>query len=35
MFLKNRELAGMRELFDRTGGTGRLLNHTVVRPNLG
>jgi predicted TIM-barrel fold metal-dependent hydrolase len=35
MFLKNHELAGMRELFDRTAGTGRLLNHTVVRPNLG
>ena len=35
MFLKNPEMAGMRELFDRTAGTGRLLNHTVVRPNLG
>ena len=35
MFLKNEEMAGMRELFDRTAGTGRLLNHTVVRPNLG
>jgi uncharacterized protein len=35
MFLKNHEMAGMRELFDRTAGTGRLLNHTVVRPNLG
>jgi hypothetical protein len=35
MFLKNDEMAGMRELFDRTAGTGRLLNHTVVRPNLG
>jgi predicted TIM-barrel fold metal-dependent hydrolase len=34
MFLKNHEMAGMRELFDRTAGTGRLLNHTVVRPNL-
>jgi predicted TIM-barrel fold metal-dependent hydrolase len=34
-FLDNREMAGMRELFDRTAGTGRLLNHTVVRPNLG
>jgi hypothetical protein len=28
-------MAGMRELFDRMAGTGRLLNHTVVRPNLG
>jgi len=35
MFLTNDEMAGMRELFDRTAGTGRLLNHTVVRPNLG
>jgi predicted TIM-barrel fold metal-dependent hydrolase len=35
MFLKNDEMAGMRELFDRTAGTGRLLNHTVVRPNMG
>ena len=35
MFLKNEEMAAMRELFDRTAGTGRLLNHTVVRPNLG
>jgi uncharacterized protein len=35
MMLKNHEMAGMRELFDRTAGTGRLLNHTVVRPNLG
>jgi hypothetical protein len=35
MFLKNDEMAGMRELFDRTAGTGRLLNHTVVRPNIG
>jgi len=35
MMLKNDEMAGMRELFDRTAGTGRLLNHTVVRPNIG
>lgn len=35
MFLRNDEMAGMRELFDRTAGTGRLLNHTVVRPNIG
>lgn len=35
MFLRNDEMAGMRELFDRAAGTGRLLNHTVVRPNVG
>jgi hypothetical protein len=35
MFLRNDEMAGMRELFDRAAGSGRLLNHTVVRPNLG
>jgi predicted TIM-barrel fold metal-dependent hydrolase len=36
MFLKNDELAGMRELFDRAvGSTPRLLNHTVVRPSVG
>jgi predicted TIM-barrel fold metal-dependent hydrolase len=35
MFLRNDEMAGMRELFDRAAGTGRLLNHTVVRPNIG
>ncbi len=35
MFLSNPELAALRELFDRTAGTGRLLNHTVVRPNRG
>lgn len=35
MFLRNDEMAGMRELFERTAGTGRLLNHTVVRPNVG
>jgi predicted TIM-barrel fold metal-dependent hydrolase len=34
MFLRNDEMAGMRELFDRTAGSGRLLNHTVVRPDL-
>lgn len=34
MFLRNDEMAGMRELFDRAAGTGRLLNHTVVRPDL-
>ena len=35
MFLNNPELAALRELFDRTAGAGRLLNHTVVRPNHG
>jgi predicted TIM-barrel fold metal-dependent hydrolase len=35
MFLRNDEMAGMRELFDRTAGTGRLLNHAVVNPRLG
>jgi predicted TIM-barrel fold metal-dependent hydrolase len=35
MMLRNDEMAGMRELFDRAAGTGRLLNHTVVRPNVG
>jgi predicted TIM-barrel fold metal-dependent hydrolase len=35
MILRNDEMAGMRELFDRMAGTGRLLNHTVVRPNVG
>ncbi|HEY6531851.1 MAG TPA: amidohydrolase family protein [Acidimicrobiales bacterium] len=35
MMLRNDEMAGMRELFDRMAGTGRLLNHTVVRPNQG
>jgi predicted TIM-barrel fold metal-dependent hydrolase len=33
--LTNTEMAAMRELFDRMAGTGRLLNHTVVRPSLG
>jgi uncharacterized protein len=35
MFLKNQEMAGMRQLFERAMGTRRLLNHTVVRPNVG
>jgi predicted TIM-barrel fold metal-dependent hydrolase len=35
MILSNTEMAGLRELFDRTAGSGRLLNHTVVRPNVG
>jgi predicted TIM-barrel fold metal-dependent hydrolase len=33
--LSNAQMAAMRELFDRMAGTGRLLNHTVVRPNVG
>jgi predicted TIM-barrel fold metal-dependent hydrolase len=33
--LDNDEMAGTRELIDRLAGTGRLLNHTVVRPNRG
>lgn len=35
MMLTNTEMAAMREMFDRMAGTGRLLNHTVVRPSLG
>ena len=35
MMLTNAEMAAMRETFDRMAGSGRLLNHTVVRPNLG
>jgi hypothetical protein len=35
MFISNDEMAGMRDLFDRTAGTGRLLNHTVVMPGMG
>jgi len=31
--LYNDELAGTRQLFERFGGTGRLINHTVVHPN--
>jgi predicted TIM-barrel fold metal-dependent hydrolase len=33
--LTNEQMVAMRELFDRTFESGRLLNHTVVRPNLG
>jgi predicted TIM-barrel fold metal-dependent hydrolase len=33
--LFNHELAGTRELVDRLAGTGRLLNHSVVHPNVG
>jgi predicted TIM-barrel fold metal-dependent hydrolase len=32
--LHDRELAGTRELVDRLGGSGRLLNHAVVHPDL-
>jgi predicted TIM-barrel fold metal-dependent hydrolase len=32
--LHDRELAGTRELVDRFGGTGRLLNHAVVHPDV-
>ena len=35
MFITNTQMVAMRELFDRMAGTGRLLNHTVVRPNMG
>ncbi|MGX7681295.1 amidohydrolase family protein [Jatrophihabitans sp. DSM 45814] len=31
-FLRNDEMAATRELTERLGGAGRLLNHTVVRP---
>lgn len=33
--LFNAELAGTREVVDRLAGTGRLLNHAVVHPNVG
>jgi hypothetical protein len=32
--LHDRELAGTRELVDRLGGEGRLLNHAVVHPDV-
>ncbi len=32
--LHNRELAGTRELFERLGAGGRMLNHVVVHPNV-
>lgn len=35
MLITNAQMVAMRELFDRMDGSGRLLNHTVVRPNLG
>ena len=31
----NPELLGTRELIDRLGGTGRLINHCAVNPNVG
>ena len=33
--LTNAESVGTRELIDRLGGTGRLINHCVVSPNVG
>jgi uncharacterized protein len=32
--LHDRELAGARELLDRLGGGGRLLNHAIVHPDV-
>jgi hypothetical protein len=32
--LPNDEIAGCRDLVDRYGGSGRLLTHTIVHPNL-
>jgi uncharacterized protein len=32
--LHDRELAGTRELIERLGGTGRLLNHAIVHPDV-
>ncbi len=32
--LTNSEIAGTRELVDRLGGSGRLLHHAIVHPNL-
>src|ERR1700704_3441120 len=32
--LFNDEMAGTRHLFDRFAGTGRLLNHAVVHPDV-
>jgi predicted TIM-barrel fold metal-dependent hydrolase len=32
--LQDREMAGTRELIDRLGGSGRLLNHAVVHPDV-
>ena len=30
--LRNEEMIGTRELIERLGGTGRLINHSVVHP---
>lgn len=32
--INNPEMVGTRELIDRLGGTGRLINHSVVHPNI-
>ena len=32
--VNNAEMVGTRELIERLGGTGRLLNHSVVHPNI-
>lgn len=32
--LNNAEMLGTRELIERLGGTGRLINHTTVHPNV-
>ena len=32
--LNNNEMRGTRELIERLGGTGRLINHTTVHPNV-
>ena len=32
--VNNAEMVGVRELIERLGGTGRLLNHSVVHPNI-
>ena len=33
-FLSNAEMIGTRELIERLGGTGRIINHSVVTPNV-
>ena len=32
--LENREMVGTRELIERLGGTGRLINHSTIHPNI-
>ena len=32
--LTNSEIAGTRELIDRLAGSGRLLHHSIVHPNM-